>query len=38
LDLALTGVGTRDIRRNQVAPDEEWTTAECSFTLRKKAL
>lgn len=36
LDMALTGLGTRDSRRNQVAPDEEWTTVECPFTLRKK--
>jgi len=38
LDMALTGFGTREAKRTKVAPDEEWTTAECSFTLRKKGL
>lgn len=38
LELALTGYGTRDIRRVQVFPDEEWTTLERSFFLRRKLL
>jgi hypothetical protein len=36
LELALTGCGTRDASRNRVPPDEEWTTLERSFILRKK--
>ncbi|MCX6033044.1 MAG: caspase family protein [Chloroflexi bacterium] len=37
LDMALTGYGTRDARRNQLPPDEEWTTVERSFILRRKS-
>jgi hypothetical protein len=36
LDMALTGHGTRDSRRNRVSIDEEWTTIEHSFFLQKK--
>nr|HID13353.1 caspase family protein [Anaerolineae bacterium] len=38
LDMALTGHGTRDVQRNRVPPDEEWTTVERSFFLRRKML
>jgi hypothetical protein len=38
LDMALAGYGTRDTRRNRVPPDEEWTTVERSFFLRRKML
>jgi hypothetical protein len=38
LDMALTGHGTRDSRRNRVPPDEEWTTVERSFFLQRRAL
>ncbi|MFQ5858615.1 MAG: caspase family protein [Anaerolineae bacterium] len=38
LDMALTGHGTRDVRRNRVPPNEEWTTVERSFSLRRRAL
>jgi hypothetical protein len=37
LDMALTGYGTRDARRSQLAPDEEWTTVERPFFLRRKS-
>jgi hypothetical protein len=35
LDMALTGQGTRDARRNRLPPNEEWTTEARSFFLRK---
>jgi len=38
LDMALTGHGTRDVRRNRVPADEEWTTVERSFFLQRGAL
>lgn len=38
LGMALTGEGTRDIRRNRVSPDEEWTTVERSFTLQRRII
>ena len=38
LDMALTGCGTRDVQRNRVPPDEEWTTVQRSFFLRPKTL
>ena len=38
LDMALTGHGTRDSRRNRVPADEEWTTVERSFFLQRGAL
>jgi hypothetical protein len=34
----LTGCGTRDVQRNRVPPDEEWTTVQRSFFLRPKTL
>jgi hypothetical protein len=36
LDLALTGVGSREPKPVQLPPDQEWTTAECTFELRAK--
>jgi len=38
LDMALTGQGTRDVRRNRVPLDQEWTTVQRSFLLRKRVL
>jgi hypothetical protein len=38
LGMALTGEGTRDARRNRVSPNEEWTTVERSFSLRRKLI
>jgi hypothetical protein len=38
LDMALAGRGTREVRRNRMSPDEEWTTVERSFFLRRRAL
>ncbi len=36
LDMALTGHGTRDSRRNRISIDEEWTTIQHSFFLQRK--
>lgn len=36
LDMALTGQGTRDAKRNRLPPNEEWTTVERSFLLRRR--
>lgn len=36
LEIALTGHGTRDARRNRLRPDEEWTTVEKGFWVRNK--
>ncbi len=36
LDMALTGHGTRDSRRNRISPEEEWTTIEHSFFLQRR--
>jgi hypothetical protein len=38
LGMALTGEGTRDIRRNRLPPNEEWTTVERSFTLQRRMI
>jgi hypothetical protein len=38
LDMAYTGDGAREARRNRVPPDEEWTTVERSFFLRHNGL
>jgi hypothetical protein len=38
LDMALTGQGTRNVRRRQTQPDEEWTTVERSFFLQASGL
>jgi hypothetical protein len=38
LDMALTGQGTRNIRRNKRPPEEEWTTENRTFVLRARAL
>lgn len=37
LNMALSGHGTRDSRRNRVSFDEEWTTNERSFFLQRKS-
>jgi hypothetical protein len=34
LNMALTGYGSRNVRRNRLPPDQEWTTVMRSFTLR----
>ncbi|MUG92858.1 hypothetical protein F7734_10510 [Scytonema sp. UIC 10036] len=36
LSMALTGNGNREVRRNNIPADEEWTTVEISFLLRRK--
>jgi hypothetical protein len=38
LDMALTGQGTRAVRRRRLAPDEEWTTVERSFFLAPRGI
>jgi hypothetical protein len=38
LDMALTGQGIRDLRRNRVSPDQAWTTVERSFFLQRRTL
>lgn len=38
LEWALGDRGTREVRRNRLPPDEEWTTVERSFFLRRKML
>jgi hypothetical protein len=38
LDQALTGYGRRDVRRSRLAPDEEWTTVERSFFVKRRPL
>jgi hypothetical protein len=38
LDMALTGHGTRDTKRNRLPNNEEWTTVERTFYLRRKML
>jgi hypothetical protein len=37
-DLAYTGTGTRDARPNTLYPNEEWTTVERTFVLKRKRL
>src|SRR5262249_58587228 len=36
--MALTGQGTREVRRNRLAPDQEWITVERPFLLRRKTV
>ena len=38
LNMALSGIGTRDVRRNRLPPEVEWSTVERSFTLQRKRL
>lgn len=38
MELALTGCGTRDLRRTQLPPDEAWITVKRSFFLRRNGL
>jgi hypothetical protein len=37
LGMALTGCGKRDAQRTRLPPDEEWTTLERPFFLRRRA-